>query len=211
MVRNLLLRYSKEGDIVLDPMVGGGTTLIECRLTGRKGIGIDINPAALRITEERLNFDGFEASSLVLPSVIISLGDARRLELQDDSIDLVLLHPPYADIISYSEGRIAADLSNIGSIDEFCDEIEVVARECFRVLKPGKYCAVLIGDTRRKKFYVSLAYRVMERFLKAGFLLREDIIKVQHNCRATGFWKKRSVEYNFLLIMHEHLFVFLKP
>lgn len=50
VVRNLILRYSNEGDTILDPMVGGGTTLIECKLTGRKGIGIDINPEAIRIT-----------------------------------------------------------------------------------------------------------------------------------------------------------------
>ena len=101
-------------------------------------------------------------------------------------------------------------LSNIHSIDDFCDEIELVARECFRVLKPDKYCAVLIGDTRRKKFYIPLAYKVMERFLRVGFVLKEDIIKVQHNCKATGFWVKKSKEYNFLLIMHEHIFVFKK-
>ncbi len=68
-----------------------------------------------------------------------------------------------------------------------------------------------IGDTRRKKFYIPLAYKVMERFLRAGFALKEDIIKVQHNCKATGFWVKKSKEYNFLLIMHEHIFVFYKP
>jgi hypothetical protein len=50
----------------------------------------------------------------------------------------------------------------------------------------------------------------MERFLKSGFALKEDIIKVQHNCKATWFWKKRSEEFNFLLIMHEHLFIFKK-
>ena len=50
----------------------------------------------------------------------------------------------------------------------------------------------------------------MKRFLKAGFALREDIIKVQHNCKATGFGVKKSKLYNFLLIMHEHLFVFQK-
>ena len=93
-----------------------------------------------------------------------------------------------------------------------------MARECYRVLKPDKYCAILIGDTRRNKFYVPLAFSVMERFLRAGFVLsapadslkRKDIIKVQHNCKATGFWVKKSKEYNFLLIMHEHLFVFAK-
>jgi hypothetical protein len=50
----------------------------------------------------------------------------------------------------------------------------------------------------------------MERFLKVGFVLKEDIIKQQHNCKATGYRKKLSEKYNFLLIMHEHLFVFQK-
>jgi hypothetical protein len=50
----------------------------------------------------------------------------------------------------------------------------------------------------------------MARFLNAGFMLREDIIKIQHNCKATGFWIKKSKLYNFLLIMHEHIFVFNK-
>ncbi|MBI5675837.1 MAG: methyltransferase domain-containing protein [Nitrospirae bacterium] len=206
VVRNLLLRYSNEGGTVLDPMVGGGTTLIECKLTGRKGIGIDINPNAIKITQERLNFDYLYAQ----PQNCF-VGDARHLEaIGDDSVDLILTHPPYADIIKYSEGKIEDDISNIHLIDSFCNEIEKIASECYRILKPEKFCAILIGDTRRKKFYIPLAFKVMERFLNAGFALREDIIKVQHNCKATGFWVKKSKEYNFLLIMHEHLFVFYK-
>lgn len=58
--------------------------------------------------------------------------------------------------------------------------------------------------------YQPLAFKVMERFLRAGFALKEDIIKRQFNCTATGFWVKKSQEANFLLIMHEHLFVFQK-
>lgn len=50
----------------------------------------------------------------------------------------------------------------------------------------------------------------MERFLKVWFQLKEDIVKVQQNCKATGFWVKKSKEANFLLIMHEHLFIFQK-
>ena len=206
VVRNLILRYSNESDAVLDPMVGGGTTLIECKLTGRKGIGIDINPEAIKITKERLNFD-----YLYSHPQRCFIGDARTLNnIEDNSIDLILTHPPYVDIIKYSEGKIKADLSNIHSVDIFCDKIEKVAKECFRVLKPDKYCAILIGDTRRNKFYIPLAFKVMERFLRAGFVLKEDIIKVQHNCKATGFWVKKSKLYNFLLIMHEHVFVFKK-
>lgn len=58
--------------------------------------------------------------------------------------------------------------------------------------------------------YQPMAFKVMERFLKVGFALKEDIVKVQHNCKATGHWKMSSQKYNFLLIMHEHLFIFKK-
>ena len=94
---------------------------------------------------------------------------------------------------------------------KFCDEIEIVAKELFRVLKPDKYCAILIGDTRKGKHFVPLAFNVMQRFLKVGFVLKEDIIKVQHNCTTTERWRTKAPQEKFYLIMHEHLFVFRKP
>jgi DNA modification methylase len=140
------------------------------------------------------------------------VGDSRDLSfLKDNSIDLIITHPPYMNIIKYSDGKIPADLSNISSLPKFCDEIEIVAKELFRVLKPDKYCAILIGDTRKGKHFVPLAFNVMQRFLKAGFVLKEDIIKVQHNCTTTGRWRTKALQNKFYLIMHEHLFVFRKP
>ena len=88
--------------------------------------------------------------------------------------------------------------------------MEAVADECFRVLKKGKFCAVLMGDTRQKGFMVPMSFEVMRIFEDVGFKLKELIIKEQHNCRATGYWKTSSVKYNFLLIAHEYLFVFKK-
>ncbi|MDD5212892.1 MAG: DNA methyltransferase [Candidatus Gracilibacteria bacterium] len=207
VVRNLILRYSKEGDYLLDPMIGGGTTAIEAKLLNRNLLCYDINPNAIELTKSFINFE-VENS----PKIEILHHDAtlRNEKLKDNSLDFVLMHPPYVDIIKYSEGKIKEDLSNIHDIDKFCDEIEKVAKESFRVLKPGKFCAVLMGDTRRNKLYQPLAFKVMERFLKSGFTLKEDIIKVQHNCKATGFWVTKSKEANFLLIMHEHLFIFQK-
>lgn len=81
----------------------------------------------------------------------------------------------------------------------------------YRVLKPDGYCAILAGDTRKQKHYVPVAYRVLQAFLDSGFILKEDVIKHQWRCKATPFWLKKSVESNFLLIMHEHLFIFRKP
>jgi DNA modification methylase len=207
VVRNLILRYSQKGDYLLDSMVGGGTTAIECKLLDRNLLALDINPNAIEITESMLDF-----SSEFNPSIKTKINDSRDLSmLKNNSIDFVLSHPPYVDIIKYSDKKIKQDLSNIHDLDKFCDEMEIVAREFYRVLKEGKYCAILIGDTRRNKMYQPLAFKVMQRFLKVGLELKEDIIKHQHNCKATGFWVNKSKEYNFLLIMHEHLFVFKKP
>jgi len=206
VVRNLILRYSKEGDYLLDPMVGGGTTAIECKLLNRNLLALDINPNAIELTKKALEFE-----SKYNPKIKIGLNDSRDLSmLKNESIDFILNHPPYADIIKYSDKNIEEDLSNIHDLDKFCDEIEKIAKEFYRVLKKDKYCAVLIGDTRRNKMYQPLSFKVMERFLKIGFELKEDIIKHQHNCKATGFWVNKSKEYNFLLIMHEHLFIFKK-
>ena len=225
VVRNLILRYSKEWEKLLDPMIWGWTTAIESKILNRDLICYDINPVAISLTESLLDFEDIwlEQINECLEEhhlktnkwwkIDISLHDAtkKNKDLKDESIDFVLMHPPYADIVKYSEWKIEEDLSNIHNIDKFCDEIEKVAIESFRVLKPGKFCAVLMWDTRREKMYIPLAFKVMERFLKVGFTLKEDIIKVQHNCKATWFWVKKSKEANFLLIMHEHLFIFKKP
>jgi DNA modification methylase len=206
VVRNLIIRYSQEGDNLLDPMIGGGTTAIECKLLNRNLLGLDVNPNAIKLSRELLDFECEHE-----PKIVLKQNDSRKIKmLENDSIDFVLNHPPYVDIIKYSDKKIQEDLSNIHDLDEFCDEYEKVASELYRVLKPNRYCAILIGDTRRNKMYQPLAFKVMQRFLKTGFVLKEDIIKHQHNCKATGFWANRSKEYNFLLIMHEHLFVFQK-
>ena len=120
-------------------------------------------------------------------------------------------HPPYLNIIKYSEQTISEDLSNIGSLSKFLTEFESAIKEFYRVLKPGHYCAILIGDTRRHRHYVPLAFNIMSLFLKDGFILKEDIIKIQHNCQMTPRWSNEAKKYDFYLIMHEHLFIFRKP
>ena len=67
-----------------------------------------------------------------------------------------------------------------------------------------------MGDTRQKGHVISLSFKTMQIFEEAGFKLKEIIMKEQHNCRATGYWKTNSIKYDFLLLVHEYLFVFKK-
>jgi len=202
--RNLLLRYSVEGDLVLDQFAGGGTTLVEAKLLNRNIIGVDINPQALERCREKTAFEWENGGQ-----VYIKQGDARNLHfVPDEGVDFVCTHPPYANIIQYIDD-IDGDLSHF-KVKEFLEQMKPVARESYRVLKKGKFCTILMGDTRQKGCVIPMSFDVMKIFESAGFTLKEIIIKEQHNCKATGFWKTNSVKYNFLLLAHEYLFIYRK-
>ena len=201
--RNVILRYSQEGDTVLDPFVGGGTTAVEAKLTNRNFVGFDINPKAVELSCEKCDFE-FDTTA----TSVIDVADARNLPLNDNSVDLICAHPPYADIIHYSE-NIEGDLSLL-PIKDFLFEMGKVADECRRVLKKDKFCAILMGDMRKKGMVQPLAFETMRVFELAGFKTKEIIIKEQHNCKATGYWKTNSIKFNFLLLAHEYLFVLKK-
>jgi len=214
----VILRYSKPGELVLDYFCGAGTTAVEAKLLGRRCIAFDINNKAIELAKENVNFS-LEPQQLaftgeeVVPQVYepeLSVGDARDLSfLQDNSVDLICAHPPYANIIHYTDSK-KGDLSFF-DIDDFLREMSKVANESFRVLKPERQCAILIGDTRRQKHVIPLGFKLINVYLNAGFKLRELVIKRQHNCKTTGFWYTSSIKHNFLLLAHEYLPIFEKP
>jgi DNA modification methylase len=209
--RNLILKYTKVGERVCDPMVGSGTTLVECKLLGRNGIGVDVNLDSAMVAVNRLDFDYKPLDNdHYSPKIDVYQGDARNLDLiESETVDLVATHPPYWGIVTYSKNRIPGDLSTLKFTDYF-EAMARVAGECFRVLKQDRYCAILIGDTRRRRHYVPLSIGVLNKFLEAGFVLKEDVIKLQHNMKGSRE-RWRGHEYDFYKIAHEHLYIFRKP
>ncbi|AGF57808.1 DNA modification methylase [Clostridium saccharoperbutylacetonicum] len=200
VIRNLLLKYTKENDTVLDQFLGSGTTAIEVLLLNRKIIGIDINKKALDISNCRIkDLNG---------NKILKVGNAEKLEISNETVNFICTHPPYLDIIKYSKD-IEGDLSLLNKVD-FYTAIKNVANECYRVLKFKSKCAIIIGDVRKKGYIEPLGFNVMNIFLSTGFLLKEIIIKEQHNCKSTDKWKEIAKQKNFLLIQHEYIFVFEK-
>lgn len=182
--------------------MGSGTTLVEAKLLNRNAVGVDINPQSVSISETNLQFQ-FKTNS----KIFTRKGNATDLSfIKNSYIDFICTHPPYADIIKYSQG-IAGDLSLLG-VDIFLEEMQKVAEESYRVLKAEKMCAVMIGDVRKYGKIVPLGFRVMECFLRAGFVNKEIIIKEQHNCRSTDYWENQNK--SFLLLAHEYIFVFQK-
>ena len=130
-----------------------GTTLVEAKLLNRDIIGVDVNDIALERCREKVNFSHEGANG----KVYLNKGDARNLSfIPDNSIDLICTHPPYADIIHYSED-IKEDLSLL-KVKDFLEEMKKVASESYRVLKKEKFCAILMGDTRQKGCMIPMSF-----------------------------------------------------
>jgi ubiquinone/menaquinone biosynthesis C-methylase UbiE len=215
--RNIILKYSSPGDVVLDYFCGAGATAIESKLLGRRCIGFDVNERAIELTKRNLEFNispkhylfaemGIEVN-IYEPQLFV--GDAREMKtMKNNSVHLICSHPIFSDVVHYT-GTEEGDLSFFG-IEKFLKEMSRVAKESYRVLKPGRYCAILIGDTRRKEHIIPLGFLTINEYLKAGFRLKELVIKRQYNCKTTGFWYDNSLKYNFLLLTHEYLPIFEK-
>ena len=199
--RNLILKYTKEADIILDPFCGSGTTMIETKLLNRKGVGIDINIETLKLAYSRINF---QSNNLFQPKLL--RGNAVNLKqiIPDNSVDFIFAHPPYANIIKYSKD-IKGDLSLL-ELDEFLNQIDLFSKECYRILKKNKVCSIMIGDIRKNRNIIPLGFYVMNIFIQTGFTLKEIIIKEQHNCKMTNKWNKNQ-NRDFYLLMHEYIFV----
>jgi DNA modification methylase len=195
---------------VLDPFVGGGTTLIESRLLGRNAIGYDVNPYAVLITKKQLSVVEKEAKRqkrrLPAAKIRIANHDSRSLAtLKASSIDLICTHPPYFNSLRYTRGD-NRDLSSMDDLDSFIQTMGGIAREFLRVLKAGRMCAIMMGDVRIDGKIYPLGFETMEAFKNAGFVLSEIVIKRQFNDRSSGFYTKSR----FLRISHEYLFIFRK-
>ena len=191
--RNIILRYSKKKDWILDQFLGSGTTLIE---------GVDVNPEAVKLSNTNLNFTCQEKSR-----IFTKQGNANNLTfIKDESIDLICTHPPYADIIRYSK-EISGDISHL-KYEDFLKELEQVAKESYRVLKKQGICTFMIGDIRKKGYVLPLGMNSMQKFVDTGFKLKEIVIKEQHNCRSADYWEGR--ERKFLMLAHEYIFILEK-
>lgn len=135
------------------------------------------------------------------------MADSTNLReiVPDNAIDFVFAHPPYSNIIKYSQD-IEQDLSRL-ELEEFLNQMSLFSNECFRILKKDKICSILIGDIRKNRNVIPLGFYIMNIFIQTDFILKEIIIKEQNNCKMTNYWSQNS-KRNFYLLAHEYIFVF---
>ncbi len=193
VIWNLLQRYTRPGNLVVDPCCGSGTTLDVCADIDRRGLGYDLQPTRDDIT----------------------LADARELPLDAASVDFVFIDPPYSTHIDYSD-----DPRCLGKLDaagpDYYPAMDQVFAEIDRVLKPDRYMALYVGDSFVKGtgptkgfFPIGIELFLM---LRKRFTPIDQIAVVRHNkTLEMGNYRKAAEEGNFFLRGFHHLFIMHKP
>jgi DNA modification methylase len=187
VIYNMIKRYTEQGDLVLDPMAGSGTTIDVCNEEGRRCIAYDISPTRQDIIQN----------------------DARNIPLAEASVEMIFIDSPYGDNIHYNDHP-----DNIGHIsaekDQFYRELEKIMIECHRVLKPGKVLGWLIGDQWVKKKFTPVGFRVYEYLCK--YFDTVDIVCIARRSQTsnTAIWHSRALRFNFYLRGFKYLFIMRK-
>jgi hypothetical protein len=211
----LIRRYTKPGEWVLDPFLGSGTTLIECKRLGRNGIGVELQPSIAKKTGTTLHREraphGVRAEVLCGDSAHIDL--RRQMQARHiPSAQLAILHPPYWDIIRFS-GR-AQDLSNAPSLAAFVHGLGRVVETCASVLDAGRYLALVIGDKYSEREWIPLGFLSMQEVQAHGFLLKSIIVKNFNRTKGKRnqeeLWRYRALVGGFYVFKHEYIFLFQK-
>lgn len=163
--------FTKEGQVVLDPFVGVGSTLKASALEGRKGIGIELNPRYAELAIERIRVEVPDTVPYKEFQEVIC-GDSKEeiKKLASNSVDFVITSPPYWNILDkidhkaniresenldtkYSESE--QDIANIPDYKLFLEILCDIFMDVSRVLKNNKYIAIVVSDFRKAdKFYL---------------------------------------------------------
>lgn len=217
----LISRYTKENEAVLDVFMGSGTTLFVCEELNRKFIGLDINEDMISYVSEKMEQfpkDGYsdycihKCDSTDTNDVELNLNSAFK-KLNCSNVDFIIMHPPYLDIIRFTENN--SDLSHISDLNTFVNKFLDVCYNTLKYLKKDKYFGIVIGDVYKNSEVIPLGFYIMDAIKrKFKVKLKGIVIKNIEGNRGKigkgGIWKYRALRSDYFIFKHEYILVFKK-
>jgi len=220
VVRLIQIFTSEDQEVVLDPFVGIGSTVVAAKMLGKKGIGFELNKdyfEKARSRCEQINlFDSDKKGKAILYNANV-LDMIKYIE--PNSIDLVITSPPYWDILKekrtadYKEirnyGDNKEDLGNIPDYYEFIKKLRLVFEKIFFLMKKNTYCCVIVMDIRKKNRFYPFHADVSNFMQNIGFSFDDIIIWDRRH----EYNNMRPLGYPFVFRInkaHEFILIFKK-
>ncbi len=215
----IFTRYTRAGEIVLDMFLGSGTSMIEALNLGRRCIGVELKAELVEYVRGKVDPDrlGNDAHLILGDSTTQATADdicAALAAMGETRAHLLMLHPPYHDIIPFSDHP--DDLSNAPHTEAFLDMFEAVAQHGYELLAPGRFAVLVIGDKYEKSELIPLGFWCMERLNRVGFKTKAIVVKnIEGNERGKGrtsnLWRYRALAGGYYIFKHEYVIIFHKP
>jgi len=214
VLRRSILFYTEEGDTVLDPCAGHNSRMQGVWQLGRSYIGYDVchefmefnRKIAKKIQKRRTEREFFKRGTGTI--TLIEESSECMEEVEDESVDFILTSPPYWDLEYYDEHPDQLGFGH--TYEEFLDGLERVVKECYRTLKPGKFCIFNVNDFIKDGTFYTYHSDLKDRFLKTDFVLWDTII-IRWPGAFKSMFASQLGKTKRLGKAHEYLMVFKKP
>ncbi len=220
----LINLFTKPEMVVLDPFCGVASTLKAAGLSGRNAIGIEISTKWAKLGKQRLEKEIPDAQREKVNLKIIRDDCLKRLpKIETESIDFIVTSPPYWGILNknpdYKQSQRVNkglstkysnsdnDLGNVKDYNTFLSKISDMSSECYRILKPGKYFALIVGDFYHKSKFYPFHIDTIDIFQNHGFTLRGVTILAQNNKMLFPYGYPYAFVQN---IHHQYIEIFQK-
>ncbi len=211
----VITRYTKKGDTVLDTFLGSGTTLIECKRLGRNGIGIELNDKVAEDARQLIDKQDnpFSVSTKVITADSKTVSKEEILKnTKNEKVQLIIMHPPYFDIIKFSKSE--KDLSNAPDISAFLTMFGDIVRNVSDLLEKNRYLVLVIGDKYSRGEWIPLGFLTAIEVIKNGYTLKSINVKNIENTLAKrnqeDLWRYRALVGGFNVFKHEYVMIFKK-
>lgn len=192
-----LQRWTREGDLVVDPMCGSGTTLDVCKDLARRRLGYDLGPTR--------------------PDILRA--DARKLPIENAMVDFVFVDPPYSTHVEYSDdplciGKLDASAGGGSPTNDYYRSMKQVIAEIARVLKPGGHLALYVSDSLKNAAgggaFEPIGFRLFALMSEVMEPV-EIVCVVRRNAKLEkGNWRRAAEEGGFMMRGFNYLFVMKK-
>ena len=138
--------------------------------------------------------------------------DLLKDEYGRDKVQLIIMHPPYHDIIKFSDDP--RDLCNAPTTEDFLENFGSVVKNSYELLEKKRFLVLVIGDKYTKGEWVPLGFYTMQKVLENGYKLKSIVVKNIVGNRAKRnlehFWRRRALKWGFYVFKHEYVMFFQK-